>query len=111
MSNANNTERVLQNPAQLSNQNGEETSLKTAPTTFDVEQYQTIVESTLNLEKKKRTVSIVPKYFEFTTSLEDVQKAAEKKKSDCRSRRGKRTVSGNEHSTNQMQGHFPGHHV
>ena len=81
MSNSNNTEQTLQN-AQLSNQHGEETALMTVPTSFDVEQYQTLLESTLNLEKKKRTVSIVPKYYEFTTSLEDVQKAAEKKKGE-----------------------------
>lgn len=70
--------------AVLTDQHGHTTALRTAPVTFDVEEYQGIINNAKALEEKERTVSVVPKYYEFTSSLEEVQKAAEKKKGDER---------------------------
>ena len=75
---------VSEAPAVLTDQHGTATSLQTAPVSFDVEQYQNLITNAHRLGEMERTVSVVPKYFEFTTSLEEVQKAADKKKGDER---------------------------
>ena len=71
-------------PALVADQRGQPTTLRTNPVSFDVEQYQDLISSAQHLGEMERTVSVVPKYFEFTTSLEEVQKAADKKKGNDR---------------------------
>ena len=71
-------------PALVTDQHGQPTALRTNPVSFDVEQYQDLISNAKNLGEMERTVSVVPKYFEFTTSLEEVQKAADKKKGNER---------------------------
>lgn len=63
-------------PAVVIDQHGQPTALRTNPVSFDVEQYQDLISNAKNLGEMERTVSVVPKYFEFTNSLEEVQKAA-----------------------------------
>lgn len=58
----------------------EESELQVQASTYDFEEYQRLVSEAEDLKNKKGKVSIVPKYYEFKTSLGDVMKNAEKKK-------------------------------
>lgn len=66
--------------ATVANQHDEETNLQVQASTYDFEEYQRLVSEAEGLKNKKGKVSIVPKYYEFKTSLEEVMKNAEKKK-------------------------------
>ena len=85
---------VTEHPATavLTDQHDHATALRTTPVSFDVEQYQNLITSAHRLDELERTVSVVPKYFEFTTSLEEVQKAADKKKGEERDKYLEMTV-------------------
>ena len=62
------------NEVTLNNQHGEETNLKNQAIEFDADEYQRIVKESSNLRKKRRSTSVVPKYYEFTMSVELVNK-------------------------------------
>jgi hypothetical protein len=64
----------------LQNQNGENTDLVVPTQSFDIAEFTQFTESAKELKNKKRGVSIVPKYFEFTTSVAQVEENAKKVK-------------------------------
>jgi hypothetical protein len=66
----------------LETQNGQVTDLAVAHTEFDPIAYQYLIEQAKQLKTKKRGASIVPKYFEFTLSVEAIMANAEKQKGD-----------------------------
>jgi hypothetical protein len=66
----------------LQTQHHQNTDLALAPSEFDPSAYQALVESAKDLKSLRRGASIVPKYFEFTTSVESVYTNAEKQKND-----------------------------
>lgn len=68
-----NTQNTQNENGLMLKQNGEETNLSKA-IEFDAEEYQRIVKESSNLAKKRRSTSVVPKYYEFTMSVELVNK-------------------------------------
>jgi hypothetical protein len=64
----------------LKNQNGESTDIAIPAQNFDIAEFTQFIESAKELKTKKRGVSIVPKYFEFTTSVAQVETNAGKLK-------------------------------
>jgi hypothetical protein len=64
----------------LKNQIGESTDVAIPTQNFDIEDFTRFTESAKELKNKKRGVSIVPKYFEFTTSVAQVEENAKKVK-------------------------------
>lgn len=61
----------------VTNQLGEETSLTPTQVEFDPEEYQQMLAKGAELKDRKRSVSIVPKYYEFKMSVEMVEKQRE----------------------------------
>lgn len=77
---------ISQNPEQaqgltvLKTQHGENTDIAIPAQNFDIADFTRFTESAKELKNKKRGVSIVPKYFEFTTSVAQVEENAKKVK-------------------------------
>ena len=61
----------------VTNQLGEETSLAPTPVEFNPDEYQELLAKGAELKNRKRSVSIVPKYYEFKMSVAMVEEQRE----------------------------------
>lgn len=72
------------NEDSIKTQNGEDTNIKMPKEEMDIELFKMLTEKAKELASMKRSVSVVQKYYEITTSLEQLLKDCEKQKPENR---------------------------